>query len=589
MPGGFVGVDIFFVVSGFLITSILYGDCLQGDFSLARFYQRRISRIFPAFLATALVTLIAAFLFYLPQDLSSCGANLTAAACSVANLKYMLQGNYFTISPDAQPFLHYWSLSVEEQFYLLFPLAILLLHRWARPFLTLILSLVLVASITASIALTHSHPVWAFYLLPTRAWELLAGALLAVISTAVIQRRDIRTWNVLAWVGLAMIAASLFAIHEGSKFPGWIALLPVIGTVLIIGPNSGSDNGVEKFLARPTMVYIGKISYSLYLWHWPVYSFIDYVCYQASEWQRMPLKVAVSFGMAIACHNLIENPARKHFNSPERRRLTFAAITALLIIFSVVGIQTRKSNYLAATEDTVANGGIVIGAERTAGSIALIGDSNGSMYGTALRQLADNLRYRLAVLSVPAGDPLPSNNRSNDKLWHSSLAAVTNLKPTIVVLACDWIGKLSVDKNRLPLAINALSYHTQHIVILTKPPILPANASRAEIRNGAKPPFYEDIEISKKRREINQFVKSLQSNKVKVIDLEPVFKLPDGGVRYKDDKGRLLYQDSGHLSHYGGMLVIAAACPWLTAPTAQANTTEQNQNIWHFAAKTQVH
>lgn len=132
LPGGFVGVDIFFVISGFLITSILYHGCQTGQFSLSRFYQRRIARIFPAFFTVALATIFGASLIYTPQDFASAGANLFAACLSLANVKYMMQGSYFMISPDAQPFLHYWSLSVEEQFYLLFPIFLFITFRYGH-------------------------------------------------------------------------------------------------------------------------------------------------------------------------------------------------------------------------------------------------------------------------------------------------------------------------------------------------------------------------------------------------------------------------------------------------------------------------
>jgi peptidoglycan/LPS O-acetylase OafA/YrhL len=146
LPGGFVGVDVFFVISGYLITSIIFGDCQQNTFSLRKFYQRRIARILPAFLLVALATLLGASLIYGSQDLASSGANLAAATLSVANIKFMLQGNYFTISPDAQPFLHYWTLSVEEQFYMFFPLILLLLYKIARNRTTLVLIIMWVVS-----------------------------------------------------------------------------------------------------------------------------------------------------------------------------------------------------------------------------------------------------------------------------------------------------------------------------------------------------------------------------------------------------------------------------------------------------------
>src|SRR6202158_5809525 len=171
LPGGFVGVDVFFVISGFLITSILLREYERNSFSLWKFYQRRIARLFPAFFTVALATLLVASFIYSAQDLASCGAHLVSATSSVANLKYMWQGNYFTISPDAQPFLHYWSLSVEEQFYMFFPCILLVLYLRANSYKTVILTILCGASLVMCVSLTYQKPQWAFYLLPTRAWE----------------------------------------------------------------------------------------------------------------------------------------------------------------------------------------------------------------------------------------------------------------------------------------------------------------------------------------------------------------------------------------------------------------------------------
>ena len=163
LPGGFVGVDVFFVISGYLISSIILKDCDRGTFSFAKFYQRRIARIFPAFSAVAAATMVAAYFIYSPQDLASAGAGLTAAMLSVANLKYMLQGNYFALSPDAQPFLHYWSLSVEEQIYMLFPTGLVLLHKYTRRHSSIILAMAAAASLCSCVLMTRTRPGWAFY------------------------------------------------------------------------------------------------------------------------------------------------------------------------------------------------------------------------------------------------------------------------------------------------------------------------------------------------------------------------------------------------------------------------------------------
>ena len=244
LPGGFLGVDVFFVISGYLITSIIFKECGDGSFHLTKFYQRRIARIFPAFFAVALATLAGARFIYLPQDLASAGANLAAAALSVTNLKLMFQGNYFAVSPDAQPYLHYWTLSVEEQFYVFFPLLLLLIFKYARRHLVRVLAALAVLSFATAVLIAPWRPVWAFYLLPTRAWELLAGCLLAVTTDPARPAPEARWRNWLTGFGLAVILLSMAFIGERARHPEFWMLLPVAGAVFDALARCAIEDGV---------------------------------------------------------------------------------------------------------------------------------------------------------------------------------------------------------------------------------------------------------------------------------------------------------------------------------------------------------
>src|SRR5262249_38625803 len=221
--------DIFFVISGFLITSILLNDIDQRQFSITRFYQRRIARIAPAFFLVLGTTLGVAGLIYSAQDFALAGANSVAAALSEINIRLLFQGSYFQVSADAQPILHYWSLSIEEQFYLVFPLYLYLVLRFARRPLVITLALCAV-SFAACVSRTALKPIFAFYLLPTRAWELLAGAGVALF------RRSGGTIglgpaSVAIWGGIGLLGLSFVLITDNSNFTGWIAALPVVGTL----------------------------------------------------------------------------------------------------------------------------------------------------------------------------------------------------------------------------------------------------------------------------------------------------------------------------------------------------------------------
>ncbi len=559
LPGGFVGVDIFFVISGYLITSIILKDCESDKFSLLRFYQRRIARIFPAFFTVALVTLVGARFIYTPQDYASAGANLAAASLSVANLKYMIQGSYFQISPDAQPFLHYWSLSVEEQFYLFFPLLILLLFKYARNHLVWVLGILGAGSLIACILLTPAKPVWAFYLLPTRAWELCAGSLLAVVAThhpATTSGAARRSWIPL--IGLLIVALSFIMLHEGPQFPGWRAILPVAGAVALILPSTAPSSPVEKWLAAPPLVMVGRMSYSLYLWHWPIFSLVDYRLFLAPEPVRLTLKIGLSFLAAALSFLLIENPARRFLNQPKSRPIAFAALTAALALCVPLGISIRKANYVNAELSDVAKGGLVFPGKPGAPSVVLMGDSNGSMYGKVMKEICADLGYKLTVVSVAAADALPSSTGKHSQLWLDSLAVVLHEKPDCVVLACLWNEVLKSDRNRISLAIESLGPHVSKIIILDQPPVLPATANRASIRNGARPPFVEDPSTQQLRLATNAFLLNLTSEKLEVVDIAKPFQLPDGDARFFDDHGKQLYHDNTHLSGYGTDLIRPA-------------------------------
>jgi peptidoglycan/LPS O-acetylase OafA/YrhL len=551
LPGGFVGVDVFFVISGYLITQIIYKECEQSSFTLSGFYQRRIARLFPAFFTVALATLTGACLIYSPQDFASAGANLAASSLSVANLKSMFQGNYFEMSSDAQPYLHYWSLSVEEQFYLFFPLLFLLLFNFARKHLLLVLGGLCAASFLTALVLTQAKPVWAFYLLPTRAWELLVGSVLAVACLRSPTSFESRWSGTIAFFSLVLIVMSFFLIREGRNFPGFWALLPVLGSVGLLLPRKGNAL-TEKCLSIAPLVAVGHVSYSLYLWHWPIFSFVDYQLYLTSESTRVILKISLSLTAAWLCFRFIENPARIFLTQQSRRKLAFSSMFFVLAISVPLGIFIRKSNYINAESGSVRSGGLVFQSKENRSSVILMGDSNGSMYAKLLKEICAELDYELRVISVAAGDPLPDS-----QLWHDSLAVVEKERPDYLILGCDWETKLRDGKNRVRDAIEKLKPICGRLVILNQPPILPDHARRSGIRNGSRPPFYENPDIRRWRLELNHLLEQFASNNCVVLDVASRFQSADGEVLVIDAQGRLLYQDPEHLSGYGADLVRA--------------------------------
>src|SRR3981189_577898 len=235
MPGGFIGVDIFFVISGFLITGIIVRELDQQRFSLLGFYARRIRRIFPALIVVLCATLVLGWLWMLPAAYAQLGSDVFASAAFFANIALLLQSGYFDAESAKKPLLHLWSLGIEEQFYLFWPLILMLAARMRRR-IVVVASILGVASFVLNVALIGSNPVAAFYLPITRAFELLVGAVLACRWDRVSQNGTAGNWR--AWVGIVLIAAAAIVIDSHRAFPGWWALLPVAGTALLLSAPS---------------------------------------------------------------------------------------------------------------------------------------------------------------------------------------------------------------------------------------------------------------------------------------------------------------------------------------------------------------
>lgn len=304
--GGFVGVDVFFVISGFLITGLIRQDVAAGRFSIAEFYGRRIRRIFPALILVLLVSLGMGFLFMLPDAYRALGLNASASAGFVANIALFLQQDYFAPSAESNPLLHIWSLGVEEQFYLVWPLILMLLvrHRAAIPIAVALTAL----SFGGNIVQTASNPVAAFFLPLSRFWELGAGAILALLHARAGGFVYGKAW--MGWVGLLLLAAAMVAIDRDRTFPGWWALMPVAGTVLLIA--SGENARPNRMLGHRTLVYIGLISYPFYLWHWVLLVFARIIRFQKEPTVLMSLGLIVAAGLlAHLTYKFIEHPLRR--------------------------------------------------------------------------------------------------------------------------------------------------------------------------------------------------------------------------------------------------------------------------------------
>ncbi|WP_374580124.1 acyltransferase family protein [Pseudoduganella sp.] len=335
LPGGFAGVDIFFVISGYLITGILLRALDAGSFSLASFYARRVRRIFPALLVVMAATLVLGWLLMLPEELSQLGRHAAGGAGFVANFLFWHESGYFDNSAETKPFLHLWSLGVEEQFYIAWPLLLCLLSRWRRAFVPVTLLLAL-ASFGYSVYAALHAPDAAFYSPASRFWELAVGGLLAWWHTY----HPPRTTPAPVWTLAAAIAiASAFRlIDKTSLFPGYWALLPVAGTTVLLAAGPAATLNASLFRLAP-VTWLGRISYPLYLWHWPLLSFAHIL--QGGNVAEAVLWSALALSVLLAWLTCVVVEGRLRFAMQGKPALP-VALAALLCALGGFGFQLYR-------------------------------------------------------------------------------------------------------------------------------------------------------------------------------------------------------------------------------------------------------
>lgn len=398
--GGYVGVDIFFVISGFLITAIIAREIDAGKFTYREFYERRARRILPALFAVCAASAIAAWFLLSPGQMRHFGQSLVATMGFGANIYFYLTSGYFSPAIHTLPLIHMWSLAVEEQFYVVFPIVLVLVARFApRTRLALVVA-IFVVSLAASLAVQASHPLENFYLVPLRAWELMAGSLLAL------EEARVRTWvarhraaaDAVAWAGLAAMVLPVALYSDQTVFPGLAAVPVVLGTAAFIGASTGGGRARALMALRP-FVYIGLISYAAYLWHQPLFAF-------AQIWKggalAMPVKIALIVAtLALASLSLVivERPFRRK-DRVSRRAIAIVSVAGLLG-FTALGAVLHLRDGFPSRFSSVQN--------RLAGTMTVSPEREAChTWGTDYRKPAEACRYggadiRWAVLGDSHG------------------------------------------------------------------------------------------------------------------------------------------------------------------------------------------
>lgn len=470
--GGFIGVDVFFIISGYLISNNLIKALNENKFSLVTFYEHRIKRIFPALLAMLVFCYAAGYMFFTATEFKQLGKHIAAGSVFLSNIAYMQESGYFDVTGETKPLLHLWSLGVEEQFYIVFPLLLWLLWRFKTKTIQIIV-LLAVGSFFASLFVT-TDPSLRFYSPQTRIWELLLGTLLALwqheqtrsqcVSAPVI--RCVNQWlekyaNAITLLGLCAIVAGLVLINPQKDFPGWWALLPTCGTIMMIGV--GMRGWINKtVLSHPLFVWIGLISYPIYLWHWPLLSMMTIIEGTRPSIENRLLAIALTFMLSIATYSLIEKPLR----FGKKFRFKTLLLTGLMAVVGLVGYMTYRAegypervfaqqfkNVSEAIEDWEGGrylkeinylGHQVMSNSDLPPEILFIGDSHMEQFLPRLVKLSETGNFPPAIVMMGGGCPLiprvheDSLKRCDDTF--SSVEDVLNRSETIkkIVIGGCW-------------------------------------------------------------------------------------------------------------------------------------------------------
>ena len=461
--GGFVGVDVFFVLSGFLITSIIASELEAGTFSIAGFYDRRIRRIVPALVFVCAATTALALAFLLPDELKQFASSLVATALSVSNVWCLLHSGYFDHAAETQPLFHTWSLGVEEQFYIIFPLLLMAAFKWWRGRIRTIIWLLFAASLLLSAVRLADHPQSTFFLLPTRAWELLAGSIVALGFIPKPASRLLR--DAAGALGLLAIAIAVFGYTSKTSFPGLAALLPCVGAALVIWAGQGENTPARLLTAGP-LVALGLISYSLYLWHWPLIVFANLLNVEAlTEVQKFAV-AGTSILLSVLTWRFIEQPFRRRGAGGITRPAILwsgslgvgSLVAVALILISLQGIPARFSQQVldltAAESDSspwrtkchaeaLAKGNYentcVFGDDVPPKTI-VYADSHGVEFSVVLGALAksrnESVRQVTASGCPPVADLLP-NGEACAQYNTGMIAKLVTIAPATIIIAAN--------------------------------------------------------------------------------------------------------------------------------------------------------
>jgi peptidoglycan/LPS O-acetylase OafA/YrhL len=609
--GGYVGVDVFFVISGFLITKLILQEQAAGRFTLTGFWERRIRRIFPALAFAIGGTLVVGMVILFPSELIELAKSAMAQLILGSNFYFWRHSGYFDTPAEMQPLLHTWSLAVEEQFYLGFPFLLVACKRLSRRGVQYVLGAIFLTSFLLSVWGSYARPTATFYLLPPRAWELLTGALLATASAEV--RVPRRIAESLSWIGLATILLTFWIYGTRTRFPGASALFPCMGTAMVIWSNTKERTTVGKLLSLRPIVFIGLISYSLYLWHWPI---LVYMRYRVAESPAISLRLAailISFLLACLSWRYIETPFRRRSNGT-RTSVVFAtalAVMGSLFVISAAawrlhGIPQRypeeivrfveenefPHQFATTRLELVQDDQLpILGTHNGLNaSFLLWGDSQAQSVGLALDKLAAQYKLWGYVAANPGITPVlgtwrPSVGKQAVNWNQAVLDFFRRMQIKHVLLVSDWeinvqgrqngsLDSLIVDDERQAVStLNAADVMRRDLVrtvgeleragatvwVMRQVPIqrqIPSELAFDALIHGQKlPEFGVSLQehLSRQKR-LNDFINQSQLQTARIIDPVEVFFVSQKSLI--SENGRSYYVDRSHLTIFGAQQLI---------------------------------
>jgi peptidoglycan/LPS O-acetylase OafA/YrhL len=607
LKAGFMGVDIFFVISGYLISSIIFENLDRGSFSFGQFYGRRIKRIFPALTLVLLSCLVFGWFGLLGDEFKQLGKHAAAGAGFVSNFFFWQEVGYFNNAAETKPLLHLWSLAIEEQFYIVWPLIVWV--TWKRKWLFLaVFAGLTVASFAYNTHLVRLDPTATFYSPATRIWELLTGVLLAYISTQP-RAGTAKPWEfssslrqMASALGVLLLAIAFYRIDKGRPFPGTWAMLPVLGTFLLIfaGPSAWFNRFV---LSNRLLVWIGLISFPLYLWHWPMLSFMRIVESGAPEPYFRNIALLLSVLLAWMTYYFVEKPIRKD-GSDGKIGLKIAVLSACVAALGVVGFVIFQNNGVPTRAAAQINGVntwdnltfampckfITNGpnhddwcnmgnAPNKPPTTVLIGDSVGNNFAPMLQSYAAQSGNSAFVFRQLGRGACPMLiNKGSDTCKEITLAAMAYIEKTpevnTVILAANWplyfhnldqIDGSTIDSSKFKESFKETVRHYiskgKRVIVFLSPPT-GANPRACAVRsirltekNNCSLSLQEALDNSRSYRPA--FLALLEELGVEFFD--PFTHMCDEKTCKITDGTRIYYIDYEHFSIFGGQFLADAA------------------------------